>query len=223
MNLGIGIGIILTGIIEYSYLDSLIDCYEGCIYTKIISTWDYTDKGIIEKLEKNNFIVIQNSFPDNLHKCSVNYQNYSMLKGIEYAENIGLTHVLRMRSDMICSNINSLLNIYETIFVENKMIFLLYFRHDTGYLIDYAHFGSIEYTKRYINCFINSDDNRYPEKFRQENCFGTCDFNIIKEHVIFSAELLLSVGIDFRYVKESYKYYPELLKDYVNCGIAHFV
>jgi hypothetical protein len=208
------IGIIITGIIEHSYLDSLINCYHDCIYTKIISTWDYTDEIIIDKLQKNNFIVIQNSFPNNLHKCSVNYQNFSTLKGVEYAENIGITHVLKMRADIICNNINSVLSIYKSIFIENKMIFLLYLLHDGGYLVDYIHFGNIKNTKPYISCFMNKDDNRFPEKFRQEECFGTSDNNIINKDVIYSIEHLLNFGIEYSWVKPCYQYNKTILNNF---------
>ena len=39
------------------------------------------------------------------HPSSVNYQNFSCKIGIEYAESLNITHILRIRADMKCNNI----------------------------------------------------------------------------------------------------------------------
>jgi hypothetical protein len=65
------------------YLDEMIQSYDNCNYIKIVSTWNYIDSKIIEKLKENNFQVIQSDFPDNLRGTSVNYQNYSTYMGID--------------------------------------------------------------------------------------------------------------------------------------------
>jgi hypothetical protein len=211
------IGIVITGIICDYFLNDLVKCYEHCDYIKIISTWDYIDNNIIDILKKNNFIVIQSIFPDNLYKNSTNYQNFSGKMGIEHAESIGITHILRVRADMECNNINTLLEIYKNIFEENKMIFLAAFYNDpSGYLIDYSHFGNINDSKKYICNFQNSSDNRYPEKFRQETCYETKDLSIIKKLVIFSGKHLLDNNIDFSFLKNEHKHYKNLIKSYVD-------
>jgi hypothetical protein len=210
------IAIVITGIICDYFLDELIECYDNCRYTKIISTWNYTSPTIIQKLKDNNFLIIQSDFPNNIHPNSTNYQNFSTKVGIEYAENIGITHILRMRADMKCNNMNRLLEIYTSIYELNKMIFLLHIHNDPrGYLIDYAHFGSIPDSKKYICHFQDSNDSRYPEKFRQETCFETDDFNIITNLVVYSGKYLLEEKIDFAYLKKEYIHQTTLLKTYV--------
>jgi hypothetical protein len=209
------IGIVITGIICDYYLDDLIQCYDNCNYTKIISTWNYTSGVIIQKLKDNNFLIVQSDFPSTIHPNSTNYQNFSTKVGIEYAESIGLTHILRMRADIKCNNINRLLEIYSNIYEVNKMIFLLHIHNDPcGYLIDQVHFGNIYDTKQYVCHFQESNDSRYPEKFRQEQCYGTSDFNIITKQVVYSGNHLLDEQIDFAYIKREYSHYTNLLKTY---------
>lgn len=216
------IGIIITGIICDYYLDELINCYKNCEYIKIITTWNYIDNSIIHKLKENGFLVIQSDFPTNIYPNSVNYQNYSTKIGIEYAENIGITHVIRVRADMECNNINKLLEIYKNIYEENKMIFLCHFHNDpAGYLIDYAHFGNIDDTKKYICHFQFPNDKRYPEKYRQEMCYKTDDINVINKLVSYSVKYLLEENIDFSILKNENRYHPPLIKSYVDYNTSN--
>lgn len=221
------IGIVITGIICDYFLDDLIQCYDNCNYTKIISTWNYIDSAIISKLKDNNFLIVQNDFPSNIHPNSTNYQNFSTKVGIEYAESIGITYILRMRADVTCNNMNRLLEIYSNIYEVNKMIFLLHYHNDpSGYLIDHVHFGSIFDSKKYVYHFQNSNDSRYPEKFNQEMCFETNDFSIIINLVVYSGSYLLKEKIDFAYLKMDYRNYTNLLKIYTeynnNNGFSSF-
>jgi hypothetical protein len=214
-NCSMKIGIVITGIICDNYLDEMIRSYENCTHIKIISTWNYVDTKIIEKLKENNFKVIQSDFPNNLSGTSVNYQNYSTYMGIEYSKTFNVTHVIRMRCDMICTNINKYINICENRYELNKMIYLYYLKHDGGYLIDYTHFGSIEDTLKYINHYQDNNDNRFPEKFRQEQCYGTSEYNIIKENVIFILEEIVDSNIDFLFIKDGYRQYVDNMKGFL--------
>jgi hypothetical protein len=211
------IGIIITGIVCDYFLDDLIKCYKDCNFMLIITTWNYINKNIIDKLKENNFLVVQSDFPENIHPNTVNFQNYSGKVGIEYAESLGITHILRVRADMECNNINKLLEIYKNIYQEGKNIFLLHFHNNPiAYLIDYGHFGNIDDTKKYICNFQNCDDSRFPEQFRQEMCYGTNDINIINNYVIYSGHHLLDANIDFSFLKDIYKHYRNLIKTYVD-------
>ena len=198
------IGIIITGIICDYYVDDIINHYKNCPYDKIISTWNYIDDNIITKLKDNSFLIVQSDF-GNIHPSSANYQNFSTEKGIILAESLNITHVLRVRADMYCSNIVRLLEIYKNIYQENKMIFLLHFHnYAPGYLVDPVHFGSIFDTKKYIYHYQSSNDTRFSELFRQDMCYGTNDFNIINKDVIYSGDKLLNENIDFHFLKHKY-------------------
>ena len=56
-------------------------------------------------VKDNGFEVVQSDFPENMNPSSVNYQNFSCKIGIEYAESLNITHILRIRADMKCNNI----------------------------------------------------------------------------------------------------------------------
>jgi hypothetical protein len=205
------IAIIITGIIHEYLLDDLIKCYIDCKYIKIISTWNYIDKNIIDKLKENNFLIIQSNFPKNMDNNSVNYQNYSTKVGIEYASslNLSLTHFLRIRGDLSCNNINRLLEIYSYIYEDEKYIFLLHFHNDpSGYLVDYCYFSNINNSKKYWCNFLEFNDKRFrfTEQFLQELCFGTNDLNIINNYVIYSGKYLLEENIDLFWLKKEYRY-----------------
>jgi hypothetical protein len=209
------IGIIITGIIEQYFLEDLISVYKNCNCKKIISTWDYTEQRIIDKLKQNGFNVVQSEFPNDIEKCSVNFQNYSFKIGLEKAKELSLTHVLRMRGDMFCNDINKLLEIYKEIYETGKMIFLLYFLNRIPYyeyLIDHIHFGDVYMSERYACCIRKPFDKRFPEKFRQEECFGTGDYDIIKNFVIFSSEELIKNNIELKYMKIDYLYLGNVIK-----------
>ena len=215
------IGIIITGIISDYFLEELINQYIGCHYTKIISTWNDIDTVIIDKLKINGFHVTQNVFPNDIHRNSVNYQNLSAIKGIEYAEQIHFcTHVIRVRADMYCNNINLLLKIYQDMYQEDKIIFFLHLHNYTpGYLIDYGHFGNIKDTLQYVGKFQLENDTRFPELFRQDICYNTNDFGIINTRVIYSGEKLLENNIDFCFLKK--EHHTDSRKDLINSYIEY--
>lgn len=209
------IGIVSTGIVYDYCINAIIEQYQNLDknkYTIIISTWNYIDINLIEQLKSNGFIVIQNDFPDNLLKTSVNYQHFSYLCGVEYAKNIDISHILRVRSDVI-TNMQSLLKIYEDIY-DNKPIFITYIRHDCGYLIDYATFFDINFYNNFEFTYQKNGDNRFPEKYLQETYFGSSDWIILKPLVTLSITKLLENNVDFVFLKPDYVQYGKQIERY---------
>ena len=150
-----------------------------------------------------------------MKKCSVNYQNYSTLMGIQKAKELGITHIIRVRSDMYTNNINKLLDIYKSIYEANKMIFLIKFNHDGGYLIDYAYFGDILSCENRVNKFQSHGDNRFPEKFCQEEQYKTTDQDKICKDIIFSIHLLIKNDVGFYFLKDEYTCQGNVLLRYI--------
>jgi len=143
---------------------------------------------------------------------------------MEYAESIGITHIMRIRADMSCTNINRMLQIYRNIYEDNNMIFLLYFKHyphdyPPNYLIDYAYYGKITDIKHYCSTFQDANDARFPELFNQENCFGSNDMNVIREKVVFSGKYLLDEHIEIPFLKANYSKTP--LQDLYTCNTSN--
>lgn len=211
------IAIVITGILKPEYIQSLIECYKNSKYTKIISTWDYTESILIKKLENHGFIVITSSYDKNIYEHSVNYQNITSKAGYVYAKSIGCSHIIRIRTDIIVSNINLLLDKYKEIYsIHKKPIFLTYFHHDKGYLSDLLYFFDIDKAIDYVTPLINSDDKRFTELFLQENFFDTNDIKSIIERVNFSIGILKNNNIEFYWIKKEYRDQGNLVDRYIN-------
>jgi hypothetical protein len=201
------IAIIITGRIE-GYTDNLISQYANIINNKnickIISTCDNIDKLSIDKLLLNGFIVIQNILPKNMYTNSYNYQHWQYHEGIKVAKKLEYTHVLRTRTDLLISNINRFLDIYRNIYV-NKPIFLAYYYHHGGYLLDYIYFFEISFYDNTIINYQNIDDTRISEKYLCETYFGTHDWSILKNLVTLSFKELLLNDIQIEWINHNRK------------------
>jgi predicted RNA-binding protein with RPS1 domain len=219
------IGVILTGIIDDYHVDKTISCYKKLLnyedYYVIISTWNYIDENVINKLRENGFLVILSEFPDNIFKKSVNFQHYSYSVGIEVAKNNNCTHVIRIRSDQYIKNIESLLKIYQNIYV-GKPIFIAIINHVSGYLIDHIYMFDINFYNNFTYKYQEENDDRFPEKYLQETYFGTSDIEELKKKVTLSIRELIRSDVELIHIK---RYYQEIgdnrdqLAGYIRCGI----
>jgi hypothetical protein len=211
------ISIIFTGIIDNYLVDEFIELYKNIDskYVKIVTTWSYTDKFIIDKLINNKFNIILSDFPENIKKSSVNYQLFSLYKGIELANTFNVTHFLKIRSDMRVSNISRLLNIYERIYCD-KPIFIGLINHMNGYLIDYIYFFDISFFDNIINVFQTNNDDRFAEKYMQDLYFGTSDIKTLLHATTTSIFELVKNDIEISFLKKCYREQGNIL---VNCNM----
>jgi hypothetical protein len=121
-----------------SYVSQIKKWYTG--YPLIFSTWVGEEKNY--DLEKD--IVVFNHKPLDPGPANFWMQQHSTIQGLYKAKELGYTHVLKMRSDMVPTNINRfMLN-----FDKDAINFLCW--HDnpvvppwTGYFVDYFMFGPI--------------------------------------------------------------------------------
>ena len=130
---------------------------------------------------------------------SYNYQHWQYHEGIKIAKKLDYTHVLRTRTDLLISDFNRFLDIYRYIYI-NKPIFLGYYYHDGGYLIDYIYFFDINFYDNIIINWQGIDDNRFSEKYLCETHFGTADWNILKNLVTLSLKELLLNDIEIEWI-----------------------
>ena len=212
------LAIVFTGIVNNYCVDSFIEHYKDIDitkYIKIISTWNNADTASIDKLRANDFMIIQSTFPDNIAFRSSNYQHFSYLHGIKFARNLGATHVLRMRSDMYCTNITRMLEIYQELYC-NKPIFITYYTHDGGYLIDYACMFALTFYDNFTFTYQTSDDPQFTEKYLQETYFGSSEWNGIEPQITLSLKLLLENDIDFLWLKQEYIEHGKQIERYLN-------
>jgi len=113
--------ILFTGIIEKEYINYYLNFPNDLKKNILFSTWNSIDNDIIQLLLKNNFNVIQNNFLDDMEKTSVNYQNYITNVGVKYAIENNYTHVLRLRADLLPTDLNKLIITYKKIYKEKKI------------------------------------------------------------------------------------------------------
>jgi hypothetical protein len=221
------IGIILTGIVEESYLDKLILCYQNIHdddkYLKIISTWSYTNKAILDKLSTNGFTIVLSEFPNDIYPASINYIYYSFNKGLEMAKKLNCTHTLQCRSDVFISNIEKLLEIYTKLYLTNlKPVFLTIFTNTLPfYLLDYLYMFDIKFYDNFNFIYKKNGDDRFNEQYLQEIYFGTSELSIIRNNVNLSFQELYNNNIEILFLKAHYRKQGNVLNSYFTNGVIY--
>jgi hypothetical protein len=105
----------------------------------IFSTWVGSEHNY-----KENDIVVYNQYPTEAGVGNTNYQKVTTLAGLEKARELGYTRALKIRSDMVPSNISDFLNLIDK---EKITLFSWHFVPDTrvrAYVVDYLMAGSVE-------------------------------------------------------------------------------
>jgi len=106
----------------------------------IFSTW----VGEEEKYCKNDNVIF-NEIPNYSGPANLNYQKVSTLSGLKKAKELGYNRALKLRGDIIPTNINELIKLFNN----NSLNFLCWHCHEVypncpGYLIDYLMSGKID-------------------------------------------------------------------------------
>lgn len=94
-----------------NYIDILIKFYKG-LKNIIFVVDDTEDEDKIEKLKKNNFVVLINEVSkiDYNGFGNVNFQSTSSFIGAEYVKSINKKYLIRMRSDQIILQLSDFIN-----------------------------------------------------------------------------------------------------------------
>jgi hypothetical protein len=114
-----------------SYVEELRQAWEG--FDIIWSTW----RGEESKYN-NNDVVVFNNPPADSGVGNVACQRITTLEGVKKAKELGYTHVLKWRSDMLPSNSKRLLELFDA----DTLNFLAW--HSDGYFVDYFLYGPIQ-------------------------------------------------------------------------------
>jgi hypothetical protein len=117
---------------KYPLLKTYLGAYENVIW----SAWP--DDADTLRFEKH---VVINDFPGEPGIANLNYQMTTTLGGLKYAKDHGIKNILKIRSDMIVSD----LAVFLSCLKYNKLNFLCC--HDNNsvpYLIDYLFAGPVE-------------------------------------------------------------------------------
>ena len=106
----------------------------------IFSTW----KGC-ETLYSNGDVVLFNEKPSDSGPANINYQTISTTNGLQLAKEMGYTHLLKIRDDIVPSNSTNFCKLLDL----DKLNFLAWHRHEVypncpGYLVDFLMGGPID-------------------------------------------------------------------------------
>ncbi len=72
----------------------------------ILSTWNNTSDEIISKFKKLNIEIVLSNYPVHTGIGNINYQIFSTMQGIRRAKALGVTHVMKTRTDQRMSQTN---------------------------------------------------------------------------------------------------------------------
>jgi hypothetical protein len=106
------------------YVDNLIENYKN-VDNVIWSTDSDSNSSDLEKIKNSNITLVLNDKPSSGYG-NINLQLKSTMSGIIKAEEMGATHVIKTRSDLIFKDPNKFLNEYD---FDNKLHFLAYIQH----------------------------------------------------------------------------------------------
>ena len=97
------VGIIIQGPLkrEDNFTVETVKYYRKLFPTAvlIVSTWESEDKELLAQMKKAGAHIVLSKLPEIRGVANVNCQVKSTLAGLEYAEKMGLRHVLKTRSD----------------------------------------------------------------------------------------------------------------------------
>lgn len=203
--------LVITGLLQDNYVNEMIESYKN-IRNKIVSTWNDQDKVLIEKLKNNGFIVLTNDYPN--IKSSVNVQALSIYYGCMKAKELNFNYVIRIRTDIIVSDINKFIEINLEL-MKDKLVILYVHNNNSGLYID-DHFigGSIDKMILFYNVQQESNNIRFPEKFLQEKYMNTTNVTIekIREYFNFSIEKVYQNNISVKHLKYPERYSGDMIK-----------
>jgi hypothetical protein len=123
-----------------TYVNQIKKWYTG--YPLIFSTWVGEEKNY--DLKKD--IVVFNDKPLNAGPANFWMQQYSTIQGLYKAKELGYTDVLKMRSDIVPTNLER----FVSTFKDDHLNFFCWHGHEVyprcpGYFVDYFMYGNIEH------------------------------------------------------------------------------
>ncbi len=175
----------------------------------IISTWKNENPEYIQILQNANPLkILLNDKPVPAGAQNLNYMTHSTSTGIDAAEELGFTHVLRFRTDYSASDFAKFLHICESM-NPNKLVFMCWFTSHHHYLIDYFTFGPIPLMRKYYAARRDPDDLYFRhdtcnERFLQEKFFNKRPvvFEDTLDVCQFCIERAISDGVELYVIKD---------------------
>ena len=179
------------------YFGDIIDCYKNQPNV-IVSTFNYEPPEALSKLSEF-FLTVTIPFDFHPGLGNLNCQSKTTSAGLYMAKKMGATHALKLRSDMIVSNVPEFMKVLQQ---KPRLSFLAW--HYDGYLVDYLNYGPIDEMIEFWDIFaVNSNFaeknlmNHFYEVKQEQNT----TFENIKTHVDFFLEDLIKMDIHIYWLK----------------------
>lgn len=172
MNNYTNICIVITGLILEEYIHNIISSYKD-FPNKIISTWKDQNEELINRLSIANFIIVQSDYPS--YNSQTNYQSIASYNGSKKAEELGFEYIIKIRSDILCNNINKFVEILNNKFDKDKLIIFAGMKYhgnpaeDRVCIMDNMIAGYINNIIKFYSSLQISTDVRFPEEYLQES------------------------------------------------------
>lgn len=189
-----------------TYKDRIISVYEKYKENIVISSWDTEN---FDGFENWKVVKTNRNFPSGVG--NINLQTVSTINGISYAKKTGFSHVLKMRSDMFPSNVETFLGVLNVFSLtdDNKLAFLCWHEHNGGYLVDYLNYGNIENMQKFWD--ITSDEQSFAERILTDSYYGKDNvYDDIKQKAYFMLPELVRCNVKLDWVK-----YGKEVTDYI--------
>ncbi len=192
--------IVITGVVESSYVEPLIDMYKD-IPNKIISTWK--DQPHINDFIENGFITVLNDYPS--HRNCTNYQTVNIRQGCLKAQELGFNYVIRMRTDLICNDTKLFIDSIEELYKE-KITVLCAIQTTIFYYVDFFVAGPIKEMLRFFNKEQKPEDKRFVEQYWMEEYFNKTNitFEEFKQEINMCLTTLRNNNIDMELISKNW-------------------
>lgn len=123
-----------------NYTDKIIEHYSSISDRCVISTNSYKEADI-SKLKNSGFKVLLNHTSKIVDRKNFNNQVINTFAGVKYIKDHGFDYVFKIRSDMFFSDIDTVLESINPLYI----YFPSLFNGPTPYLTDYMLFGSTDF------------------------------------------------------------------------------
>jgi len=176
----------------------------------ILSTWEDEDPEYLEKIKKENIVILLNKRPEYSGQQNINYQIISSLNGLKKAGELGAEYAIKTRTDqrIYGFNLNEfLVNLVEKFPIDRKWkqnkrivgINLNSFKFRLYGVSDMFLFGDIQDMIIYFSPEL--DKRKLGEEIK--NCKTTRDFcNLRLCEIYLSSEFLSKVGRELKWTLE---------------------
>lgn len=220
-------GVVIQG--PLTFYKEITNCYKF-VPNVVISTWDDENPEYINYIQNHNIPVVLSSKPANPGYLNINMQTISTINGVQYLETKGITEILKLRTDIIVTDIYKLLSI-----LKNKSLAFLgickpnvrplyyeleYKHYSFDFPINLAEYGSLENIKHLFNFIIEDHLPIPPESllsynyFKSKNLEFKLDYDyFIENNICFYLNDCIQNNIDFLWLKRNSQSIIDMHKD----------